>query len=227
LTTHDPSERSPDRRSSKREQAEGALRESEARLRLALQNAPITVFHQDRDLRYTWIHSLQVALPLDDIVGKTDADLVPPEHASKLSALKRRVLDGGNPLREEISVQVLGETRYYDCSVEPLRDAAGQIIGVTGATWDITERKQAEQTQVQLVAMLDATPGFVGFADAKDTHILYINPAGRNMVGVHPQEDVTQLKIADVIQSGRTGCFATRSSPRLFATAYGQANAPS
>jgi two-component system cell cycle sensor histidine kinase/response regulator CckA len=149
-------------------------------------------------LRYTWIHSLQVALPLDDIVGKTDADLVPPEHASKLSALKRRVLDGGNPLREEISVQVLGETRYYDCSVEPLRDAAGQIIGVTGATWDITERKQAEQTQVQLVAMLDATPGFVGFADAKDTHILYINPAGRNMVGVHPQEDVTQLKIADV-----------------------------
>jgi len=63
---------------------------------------------------------------------------------------------------------------------------------------DITEHKQAEQTQALLVAMLDATPGFVGFADAKDTHIVYINTAGRKMVGVQAQEDVTRLKIADV-----------------------------
>jgi PAS domain S-box-containing protein len=63
---------------------------------------------------------------------------------------------------------------------------------------DITERKLAEQAQVRLVAMLDATPGFVGYADAKDTHILYINSAGRKMIGVQAQEDVTQLKIADV-----------------------------
>jgi len=63
---------------------------------------------------------------------------------------------------------------------------------------DVTERKRSEQNQVRLVAMLDATPGFVGFADAKDTHILYINPGGRKMVGVQAQEDVTQFKIADV-----------------------------
>ncbi|MCJ7600099.1 MAG: PAS domain S-box protein [Desulfobulbaceae bacterium] len=70
-------------------------------------------------------------------------------------------------------------------------------VGVSVHT-DITERKQAEQTRVFLVSMLDATPGFVGFADAKDTHILYINSAGRKMVGVQAQEDLTQLKIADV-----------------------------
>ena len=63
---------------------------------------------------------------------------------------------------------------------------------------DITERKRAEQTQARLVAILDATPDFVGFADARDGHIYYINPAGRKMVGVGAQEDVTRLKIADV-----------------------------
>ena len=73
-----------------------------------------------------------------------------------------------------------------------LIDAIAERIG------HITERKQAQQTQARLVAMLDATPDFVGFADAKDTHILYINPAGRKMVGVGAQEDVTRLKIADV-----------------------------
>ena len=73
-----------------------------------------------------------------------------------------------------------------------LIDAIAERIG------DTTEHKQAEQTQARLVAILDATPDFVGFADAKDTHILYINPAGRKMVGVGAQEDVTRLKIADV-----------------------------
>jgi PAS domain S-box-containing protein len=63
---------------------------------------------------------------------------------------------------------------------------------------DIIEHKQAEQNQVSLIAMLDAMPSFVGFADAKDTHILYINPSGRKMVGIQAQEDLTHLKIADV-----------------------------
>ena len=63
---------------------------------------------------------------------------------------------------------------------------------------DFTERKQAEQAQERLVAMLEATPGFVGFADAKDTHLLYINQVGRKMVGIPAQEDVTRLKIDDV-----------------------------
>jgi PAS domain S-box-containing protein len=63
---------------------------------------------------------------------------------------------------------------------------------------DISERKRLEQTQARLVAILEATPDFVGFADAKDTHILFINKAGRKMTGLSEDEDVTQLKIADV-----------------------------
>jgi PAS domain S-box-containing protein len=78
---------------------------------------------------------------------------------------------------------------------------------------DITERKQAEENQVRLVAMLDATPGFVGFADAKDTHILYINPDGRKMVGVQAQEDVTRLKIADVHPEWTNMLFRDESIP--------------
>jgi len=65
-------------------------------------------------------------------------------------------------------------------------------------TRDITERKMAEKTREQLVAILEATPDFVGFADAKDKHIVYINKAGRKMIGVGEDEDVTKLNIHDV-----------------------------
>src|SRR5438874_13823375 len=40
-----------------RRKAEDALRQSEARFRVALKSSPITVFNQDRNLRYTWMHS--------------------------------------------------------------------------------------------------------------------------------------------------------------------------
>jgi PAS domain S-box-containing protein len=48
------------------------------------------------------------------------------------------------------------------------------------------------------VAILEATPDFVGYADARTRQILYINQAGRKMTGLTKDEDVTKLKISDV-----------------------------
>jgi len=162
-----------------RMRAEEALRQSEERLRVALQNVPLTVFNQDRDLRYTWIYNLQVALRPGDIVGKTDTDFVPPEHAVRLTAIKRRALESGIAVREEMSVEVLGETYHYDLTVEPLRDAVGNIVGITGATWDITERKRVEQDrqhalmesqrrQAEVSALLAASRAVLEHREFKD-----------------------------------------------------------
>ncbi len=73
-----------------------------------------------------------------------------------------------------------------------LIDAIGERLG------HIAERKKAEETQKRLVAIIEATPDFVGFADAKDKHIIYVNKAGRKMCGIGNDEDVTKLKISDV-----------------------------
>jgi PAS domain S-box-containing protein len=49
----------------------------------------------------------------------------------------------------------------------------------------------------RLISMLEATPDFVGFADASTTRVLYVNKAGRRMCGVADGTDVTALRIAD------------------------------
>ena len=41
----------------RQKQAEEALRQSEERFRVALKNAPVVVFNQNLELRYTWINS--------------------------------------------------------------------------------------------------------------------------------------------------------------------------
>ncbi|MFL6656614.1 MAG: chemotaxis protein CheB, partial [Massilia sp.] len=61
---------------------ERALRMSEERFRIALEHAPITVFNQDTDLRYTWMHTLQPQLRANEVIGKTDADLFGADDAA-------------------------------------------------------------------------------------------------------------------------------------------------
>ena len=63
---------------------------------------------------------------------------------------------------------------------------------------EIAERARLESHQTRLAAMLDAAPDFVGFADATDGHLLYINKAGREMCGIGELEDVSNLKLSDV-----------------------------
>jgi PAS domain S-box-containing protein len=61
-----------------RKRMEHALTRSEELLWIALKNSPVTLYQQDRDLRYSWMHHPLAAFTPQDIVGKTDADFSSP-----------------------------------------------------------------------------------------------------------------------------------------------------
>ncbi len=115
-----------------------SLRESEERFRVALRNSPVIVFNQDSDLRYTWVHNPKKGFRPDVVIGRTDAELFSPEEAKKLAEIKKRVLREGIPTRETVTITVEGEAHYYDLTVEPLRDAQGNVTGITCAATDIS-----------------------------------------------------------------------------------------
>lgn len=127
-----------------RREAERALRESEEHFRIALKGSSIIVFKQDADLRHVWIHNPYPSIAMDEVLGKTDAELLPAEDAAKLTAIKSRVLETGEPAREEIRTTIGGEAHYHLLTVEPWRDEAGRIIGVAGTAADISETKRNE-----------------------------------------------------------------------------------
>ena len=58
------------------------------------------------------------------------------------------------------------------------------------------ERKHIEATQTQLSEITEITPDFVGTA-TMDGRILYMNKAGRKVIGIGENEDISNLKISD------------------------------
>jgi diguanylate cyclase (GGDEF)-like protein/PAS domain S-box-containing protein len=127
--------------------AERTLRDSEEHFRLALKNSPLVVFTQDKALRYTWIFNPKLGYSVQDILGKTDDTLHSLEIASPLNQLKRSVLHSGSGAREEVKVSRDGADYFYDLTIEPLRDAHGEIAGIACAAMDVTERRKAEQAR--------------------------------------------------------------------------------
>ncbi|MEP6573213.1 MAG: PAS domain S-box protein, partial [Gemmatimonadota bacterium] len=127
-----------------RREALTALRDSESRFRTVLKHQNIQVSMQDRDLRYTWAYNLPGGVLADDILGRTDADISSEDAARFATALKRRVLEQGVGARSEIVTERDGRTATLDLTVEPFRDAAGNVIGVTSSALDISERKRLE-----------------------------------------------------------------------------------
>jgi PAS domain S-box-containing protein len=130
------------------------LRRENARLRAdnerlqryetALRGSKVTVYTQDRNLRYTSVSNPILGRSVDDTLGHTDENIFPAAAGAALTALKREVLDSGQPKRGEVAIDGVLGTGWHDLHVEPLRDEAGAIVGLSGAAVDVTERKEGE-----------------------------------------------------------------------------------
>jgi diguanylate cyclase (GGDEF)-like protein/PAS domain S-box-containing protein len=123
---------------------EEALRASEERTRLLLDQIPALLWTTDRDLRFTeglgrGLTGLGLApgeargMSLYEYFGTPDRNFRPI--AAHLAALSG----------EARSYELEWAGRFYETHVEPLRDEQGEITGCVGVALDITERKRAER----------------------------------------------------------------------------------
>jgi PAS domain S-box-containing protein len=120
------------------------LGEAKQRFEIALRGSPITVFSQDRDMRYVWVHNPPTGISATFLVGKTDDEVLSHEAATPIVAAKRRAMATGDSQTIESEFALFGRERSFYLVIEPLRDDRGGIVGTTSVAVDITERKEAE-----------------------------------------------------------------------------------
>jgi PAS domain S-box-containing protein len=94
------------------------------------------------------------------------------------------------------TIGVLVVQHYEDKAAYSQRDleflaSVGDQVGVA------IERKQAEETQARLIRILESTDDVVCIAD-NQSRLSYLNRAGRKMIGLAVDEDISRMRISDL-----------------------------
>jgi len=137
--------------------AEKERRNSENRYKALLENLPQKVFLLDKNLVFVSCNESFVRdkkIGPEEIAGKTDYDFFPKELAEKYRADDKRIIKSGKT--EEVEdKRVINGKEFIEYTVKcPDRDERGNIIGLFGISWDITERKRTENMLKETAAKL-------------------------------------------------------------------------
>ena len=169
---------------------------SEARTRQVIELAPDAYFVADLDARYTDVNAAACKLlgyERDELVGKTIFDLIRPEDAIKLEAERADLLVPGAVARDEwVLRRKDGNLITTEVSANILPDGRWQAF-----VRDITERKRVEDERRVFASLLDNSPDFVAVGDPTAQRPIYVNAAGRRMVGLPPDVPAIQTEIED------------------------------
>jgi len=101
------------------------------------------IFAKDREHRYLIINSFaasQLNSTPDQLIGKSDPEILPPEILPIIFETDSRILESGET---EIMEEQVAD-RIWLAKKWPLRDDEGQVIGLAGISKDITDRKEFE-----------------------------------------------------------------------------------
>ena len=135
-----------------RKSAQLASRQQESNLMATLDQLPVILWTTDAALRFTSARGGGLGhLNLDDneVVDMTLYEYFGTgDHDSPLIAPQIAALRG-----EVVSYEVNWQNRSYEAHVEPMRDAAGEVVGVIGVATDVTERKLLEERIRQALKM--------------------------------------------------------------------------
>ncbi|MHB1306422.1 MAG: PAS domain S-box protein [Limisphaerales bacterium] len=191
-----------------RKQAEQAVQNSEVLYHSLVECLPQNIFRKDREGRFTFVNSLfcQTAKRLpQEVLGKTDYDLFPPDLARKYQEDDREVMTTGQGVDTvEEHVRTDGNKLYVHVVKTPLYDASGMVIGVQGIFWDETGRRMTEQQLAferdLLQALLDNVPDAIYFKD-RDSRFLRLSRALAERVGARDPEDLLGKTDFDIFDS--------------------------
>jgi PAS domain S-box-containing protein len=150
--------------------AEESLRESELRLRAAVESLPFDFFILDKDERYVMVNSAARANRAID-AGLRPEDVCSDEATLALWKDNNRRALAGEVVKGEVQMAPHGKKGYYYNIISPIRDG-DEIHGILGVNIDITALKRTEE------ALRESEEKFRNLAEQSPS-MIFINQGGR------------------------------------------------
>lgn len=132
---------------SERVKAHEEILASESKYRTLIENIPQKIFLKNLDSLYVSVNNRlakDLGLSQSEIVGKSDYDFFPKELADSYKADDFRVIKSGQTVEIEEKYLQNGIERWIHTIKTPVKNSRGDIEGILGIFWDITDKKNAE-----------------------------------------------------------------------------------
>lgn len=128
-----------------------------------------------------------------EITGKTDFDLFQQSLAVLFSKDDKKVIEQAQPLKNEqwITFPDTQQKILLEITKTPLQDKSGNIIGVLGIGYDITQRKAIEDRQRVTSSVFTNSQQGIIITDARNI-IIEVNPAACQLTGYTSEDLIGQ-----------------------------------
>lgn len=194
--------------------ADRELREQQSLLRSIIDGTDDEICVKDREGRYLLCNQAdarEFQRTIEFVLGKTDADLFPPEVAARCRTYDQQVIASGKPVEYEQAFPIYdGSQRVYSIRKYPRLDSNGDVSGVMTIGRNVTAQRRFEEalreSESRLRAIWDAEPECVKLV-ARDGTLLNMNAAGLRMVEALSCEQVVGGNILRLVAPEHANAF--------------------
>ena len=175
-----------------RKQVEEWLRESEEKLSLFIQHAPVAIAMFDRKMRYLansqrWMEDYKLT---ENMIGRSHYEVF-PEISESWKQIHQNALAGAVEKSDEDRFERIdGSVDWLKWEVRPWFNVVGEVGGIVIFAENITERKQAEtalrESEAQFRLLANTVPQLIWTAKA-DGGVDYLNERWLEFTGISPQ----------------------------------------
>ena len=184
-----------------RKKAEEALKETNMRYKLLFEASEAGINLLDKYGNFLMVNkpaSEPWGMSIENIVNKNIRDIMPPDMANEAMSLIHEIEKTGTGRKQERYLKHLD--RYFIEDIQPVLDSEGKFFGVQVLTYDITERKKAEEKLTESENKFRTIFENIGDSyyrvDLKG-NVTLANPAAVKIIGYDSIEEVIGKNLAE------------------------------
>lgn len=150
-----------------RKEAESMVKDSEALYHSLVENLSVGVFRKDLDGRFLFCNTVHKKMHHRDLTGLTVKAIMSEEEVVATEEVDKRILRTGEnyEITTDYKFQHSEKRSFVHIVKSPFRNADGEIVGIQGMVWDVTEKHEAQEKMQHLNRELVEASRFAGMAE--------------------------------------------------------------